>query len=110
MKEYKTCAAEGVDLDIAGAELKELVSNMLRRGWECQSGVVLATCWTGQEVWYVLAQAMVRDDYTDGRYQHGYTPAGATDIRKTFARARKELAAAAMAAPPKVVQIKRRKP
>ena len=47
--------------------------------------------------------------YTDGRYQHGYTPAGATDIRKTFARARKELAAAAMAAPPKVVQIKRRR-
>lgn len=32
--------------------------------------------------------------YTDNRYQHGYRKACETDIRKTFARVRKEQAAA----------------
>jgi hypothetical protein len=30
--------------------------------------------------------------YTDNRYRHGYTPAAATDITKTFARERKRIA------------------
>lgn len=28
--------------------------------------------------------------YTDGRYPHGYTPSGHTNIRKTFERIKRE--------------------
>lgn len=46
--------------------------------------------------------------FTDGRYPHGYTPSTATDIRRTFARIKRQIAEQQREQDEKVSQIKPR--
>ena len=46
--------------------------------------------------------------FTDGRYPHGYTPSSATDIRRTFARIKRQIAEQQREQDEKVSQIKPR--